>query len=275
MYQIEEGNMADVVIKEHLRSDGVSIYTIISVFLKDYKETEGMLFQFIKGFACLFVQMVLPVIILYDTLYQSYHIDDIPFCPDTGTWTDRVVSSLLTFYLLFYYLNNLSPYVYRVFDYFDFGYKEVRHIHRLSSMIDLLNEKQIDNYLSKGMFTLGIIAKILCLCLTTIANIIVLFQTSGSINISITFMAFSYIYEISENIADDELKQRAIYYIEKTHNSINMDKVTKKNRTLMKLFDMLCAFIFMIFLYFVIPILAFGTLILNILSIIFIPVCHP
>lgn len=263
------------LIKDHVQTDTVTIYTIISVFLKDYQHTEGLWFQITKCLACLMVQILVPIFILYDSLYESYHIRNLTFCPDTGTWTDRVVSSLLTFYLLFYYLNGLSPYSYKIFEYFNFGYKDTIHVHRLSSILDLLTNHEIDEYLSKGMFILGIIVKLLCLCLTTITNIIVVFETKGSIDISFSFMALSYLYELSENIIDDEIKQRAVHYIEKRNSIISESISSPKRTTFMKSFDRFSAFIGGLFLFFIIPLLVTGTLILNFLAIVFVPLCHP
>lgn len=261
------------MLADYVDSDNVDVYTVAAIMVKDYSHSNGWIFQMSRAFFCFISQSLIPIFIIYDSFLTMKNDENTVFCSDTGTWTDKAVSCIMSIFLVYFYLQKWSPFV----NGFCMGViinEDGRPEPKIKGMATLLYFRSLHHYISESVFTMGVVAKMLSHCLNTLACIIVIYQTTGTTNIAVNSCALYFLNDIANIFVDDLLKDECKFYLAHRHQNLmtnNFDHTVTYKRKI----DQVIGILGLIFVTIVFPILGFGILLATIGSIIYMPICHP
>lgn len=258
------------LLLEHIQSEYVTIYTITAIFMKDYSHTEGCYWQLFKSIICLFVQVLIPCLVIYDSINSMIN-QNICFCPNTGSWSDRVTSSILCLFLMIYYIHVWSPFSYHILE--QCGSKFDGPKPKVVGIILMLLTKELDMYMSETIFSFGAIAKVFSHCLNTFATFMVIFMTTGTLNIVVSAVSLYFINDISNCIIDDHIRDKCIYYLQKRKN--NIENFEEEKITYRRYCDLFGGIFGTFFFFIVVVPLSFGVMIATFCAVLYLPLCHP
>jgi len=252
-------------LKDYVLSEDVDIYTLTSIIVKNYGQTNFIRYVLIS-IMCFIVQTTIPIFVLFDIFYVMLDSEaNIEWCSGKGTWTDKASSSIMCMFLLFFYITRWNEYISQF-------YKDKKSIILL---------KNLELYVSEIFFTCGFIANILSHCINTIAGLIILYQTIGTLDIVINCCVLYYFSDISSVFVTKKIKDKCLYLLENKHKQLieNIDQSTNElkheNVTYKKIFDSYVGISAIIFMIIIFPILGISTIISLLGGIIFMAVCHP
>ena len=280
-FELDKKDSLFEMLNDHLESDIVDIYTISAVLIKDYENTDGCVYETTKAGVCFLLQTLVPILVIYDSI--STMIDTSPdystgssnsVCPNSGTWQDRTAASIMSMFLTIFYISTWIPFTYRFFQKYEFTPESPQH--RVAGILELLFNSHLNAYMNETMFVFGVLAKILVHCLNTVTCIIVIFQTTGTINIVVNACAIYYLNDISRLLVDDYIKEKCKFYISSRHLRISDEKILgisdeDVGKRVDYCFGRTCAGIIIL----VFPLLGFSVLLMTLGSIIYMPICHP
>lgn len=266
-FSMDEIDITHQLLREHILSDEVNIYTITSILIKNYNEAPEYKYQLITCLMCFIVQISVPILVIYDILTDlledDYSIGGV--CSGNGTSVDKSCATIMCLFLIFFYIHRWRIYI--------------TQINKEDSSIILL--KNMELFVSEIFFNFGFIANILVHCMNTIVGLLILYYTTGALDIVINCCVMYYFNDISNFFVTKNLKDQCNVLLEKKYNSLSKDinisisELNRENITYRKWFDTYIGIFSFIFMVLVFPILGISILLALFGGLIFIPLCRP
>jgi hypothetical protein len=253
------------LLTDFVNSDEIDIYTATAIIVKNYNESGSYIRWIIISFICFITQLLIPIFVIIDIIEELRHEEGI--CPKTAPWQIKATSVVMCLFLALFYLRKWEPLISR------FIFKS-RDKQKATNAITLLFLRNLEHYMSEGIFMFGIIANILALCINTCTGLFIIFSSKSALDLSIDCMVLYYFNDIIKMFVDDNLKAKCTELLRRSNQKINAKKIQDEH-TYKKWFDSHVSMITSIFMMAVFPLLSISILLLILGGLVFLPLCHP
>ena len=254
------------ILRDYVDSEQVNVYVITSIMVKNYGKTQYS-YQVVKCLVCFVVQMFLPVLVIYDIISKMVKEPVYTWCSDTGSWVDRTSSTIMCSFLLIFYIRRWISFL--------------SQFNRKEGNVSIMLLESLELYVSEIFFVCGFIANMMTHCLNTLAGLIILYQTIGTLDIVVNSCALYYLNDISNIFVSERLKVVCLNLLKEKYSTLegninqSIEELNHENISYRKWIDTsigTCAFIFMATIF---PILGISILLALIGGVVYLPICHP
>jgi hypothetical protein len=254
-----------VILKKHLSSDELNIYTTTAIIIKNYGLT-NFLYELIKCIICFTAQMLVPVLVLYDIIIRMIE-DSFDVCYFNGLWINKVCSTIMCLFLTIFYIHRWTIFISQII-------KDEKHT------TNILQLRDLELYISESFFIFGFISNIFAHCINTFTGLVVLYQTQDVLNIVVNCCVLYYFNDISNIFVTDKIIEECKKLIKNKYEKLSenishdIDELNKENMSYKKWLETYTGMIAIILLCSIFPILGSLVLFSLIGGFVYMPLCH-